>query len=1146
MDTEQITIYLCSEQPNGIIVPTSEQSDEHIYYDEENELVTVYLHKEYEEDENDCMVIDEVKKVIVLMKQIDSDLIDCIWKGVNYIGWKRGVQEYENLQSATAKRDNYLTIEWANPEEFCGRCFWEYTAVRPHFPTNVNPSKFMVKTFLTPQRNMIPENASQEDMWVAQEENTLLYIHTESQPNLVPGCKIESYWRMKGVLAEYYAGAVIYFTPMLTGGTVLDILDAGTVDMMYVIEYEGAEYQCKPTDFAEYRVGDFVYLLRQGANEASIVNRSVSFGEESGSKTSGRESIWDVVTEDESSNYILTNMLNRVNVIRQQAGVSLIEVSDDALQSAAYNHAYYNAQNGYFTEPPINGYYGHSEIYGEEGFTGETPEMRVSAAGYTGWESGENVAKGYTSDKAVFEGWVNSPSHYLNMINGNHTEMAYSKVQEPTGNREWMYCMILGGKRASGFVNDDEISDFRLVPFTMGQHLTYSDFETIDFYHKDEFEKVFELAYHEGEIVDKDVDTVSVELTVDTGGDEEVYAQTFSDVAVFYHCPFSAEVKGGIDAFIVGDRVLVLNEKGLNPDSSDLTVIGFVNKIELCEIGAIIVITAPPDESGDTFAFAWDTDFDHIVGEYTYLDEVVDYVNTLKKQEGEVDYTDSSEIIISQTPESSDPWHVGHNLPKLNLDLARTSEMPHGFPDVPDEFIGDYTYGKFASNGVYSSYGIPSDYEGDGFAIRYKLLRQKEDESNYKSSYLVYTGGAGRQDEFDTYHDLGCPTGDNVGTGGSFVEYNYVPYEQVYFHSMFFSEIMTDEEITYENCQENLEYIMDTWPDEEWECIPEGYHYAFQYNDYYPDPTDNETHDPNIVAMQIAGAFPTTYRGPINKLSACWLDSGLVEIDEVSVAYEFLHIAKDVRMDPDTTIINEVLGDYSIRGKVFVKKYTSSNTDIDLITNEFISQAPNSYTFNFLIYSSAQKFSFGWRDMLLENNYTNLWELPEKSFSQYIHEDGYLLHALKSSSPDVIVESDLLENIEDIDAPGGITLQMFRIIADMNLYELEGNRAIYLQDDSVVYIEETKQISIADVVGVFFDNYGSLIEISCDEIGVDQRLGSDNLTYITVFFTRRQYKWEGYYPVKTSGMINAMETNFQNLKNFNIDKNRFMGVIQHY
>ena len=40
-----------------------------------------------------------------------------------------------------------------------------------------------------------------------------------------------------------------------------------------------------------------------------------------------------------------------------------------------------------------------------------------------GRATGENVAAGYSSPKAVAEGWKNSPGHYANMI-----ESAYSKI----------------------------------------------------------------------------------------------------------------------------------------------------------------------------------------------------------------------------------------------------------------------------------------------------------------------------------------------------------------------------------------------------------------------------------------------------------------------------------------------------------------------------------------------------------------------------------------------------------------------------------------------------------------------------------------------------------------------------------------------
>ncbi|MEA1854806.1 CAP domain-containing protein [Cytobacillus sp. FSL W7-1323] len=59
----------------------------------------------------------------------------------------------------------------------------------------------------------------------------------------------------------------------------------------------------------------------------------------------------------------------------------------------------------------------------------------LTANGVTYLTAGENIAKGYTSPKAVVQGWMNSEGHRANILNGNFTEI---------GIRLWKVMIIIG------------------------------------------------------------------------------------------------------------------------------------------------------------------------------------------------------------------------------------------------------------------------------------------------------------------------------------------------------------------------------------------------------------------------------------------------------------------------------------------------------------------------------------------------------------------------------------------------------------------------------------------------------------------------------------------------------------------------------
>lgn len=54
---------------------------------------------------------------------------------------------------------------------------------------------------------------------------------------------------------------------------------------------------------------------------------------------------------------------------------------------------------------------------------------RITAAGYTNWRAlGENIAYGYTTEQAVFDGWMQSEGHCKNIMNASFKETGAAKA----------------------------------------------------------------------------------------------------------------------------------------------------------------------------------------------------------------------------------------------------------------------------------------------------------------------------------------------------------------------------------------------------------------------------------------------------------------------------------------------------------------------------------------------------------------------------------------------------------------------------------------------------------------------------------------------------------------------------------------------
>jgi uncharacterized protein YkwD len=71
------------------------------------------------------------------------------------------------------------------------------------------------------------------------------------------------------------------------------------------------------------------------------------------------------------------------------------------------------------------------------GTNGSTPAQRITAAGYTWWTWGENVAAGQKTANLVVDAWMNSPGHRANILNPNFTNIGIGSITSDTGVIYW-------------------------------------------------------------------------------------------------------------------------------------------------------------------------------------------------------------------------------------------------------------------------------------------------------------------------------------------------------------------------------------------------------------------------------------------------------------------------------------------------------------------------------------------------------------------------------------------------------------------------------------------------------------------------------------------------------------------------------------
>jgi len=121
--------------------------------------------------------------------------------------------------------------------------------------------------------------------------------------------------------------------------------------------------------------------------------------------------------------------LTLINNYRQQNGLPKLAVSYTLTRAAAWKSA----------DMANNNYFAHDDL-------SRTWVQRIRDCGY-GFNTyiGENIAAGYTTAQAVFDGWKNSPGHNANMLGANYTAIGIGRYYRQGSPYGWYWTTDFGG-----------------------------------------------------------------------------------------------------------------------------------------------------------------------------------------------------------------------------------------------------------------------------------------------------------------------------------------------------------------------------------------------------------------------------------------------------------------------------------------------------------------------------------------------------------------------------------------------------------------------------------------------------------------------------------------------------------------------------
>jgi len=411
-----------------------------------------------------------------------------------------------------------------------------------------------------------------------------LIEHIESTPIVLPGEYIRLSWDMEsdGQQFSQVIRNVKFETPLFTGGQIIAKHDEGINTLYDVKIYDKVYYNVMPTDFFDYQIGKWCYLLK----DSKLEGEHQSYG-----------------SSDIESNKTIDNSITVINTIRKQYNLNELIVNK-FLENSSEQHSKDISENN---------------IISNTGSDGSTYEQRIQESGYTDNLTGDsgitelvgylpkdeipykitydNSSKTTTTEydydagvEVVINKWLSDNSEIL--LNPDIQEIGINVQYNDNGD---MYVVADMGYRTDG-INVGLKSVYKITPFNFGGRMTsdmaisYINDLQIDF--ATNFEKVFDMKTYTGNIVsvDKTTDKATVNILMNPNYIENNITPIIKQftLPVFYHCSNVESTQGGSSAFNVFDNVLIYTYNDTFDEKSH--IIGFPTQLKKCAKGLTIEV----------------------------------------------------------------------------------------------------------------------------------------------------------------------------------------------------------------------------------------------------------------------------------------------------------------------------------------------------------------------------------------------------------------------------------------------------------------------------------------------------------------------------------------------------------------------------
>ena len=132
-----------------------------------------------------------------------------------------------------------------------------------------------------------------------------------------------------------------------------------------------------------------------------------------------------------------TQLTNLARSVRQQCG----DRSFNAVGALTWNDQLAEAALAHSQDMATKNYFDHTSL------NGENPGVRINRTGYVASTWGENIAAGYGTVEQAIQGWIDSPGHCANIMNGSFTEFAVASAKSNGSTYGTYWTMVLAAPR---------------------------------------------------------------------------------------------------------------------------------------------------------------------------------------------------------------------------------------------------------------------------------------------------------------------------------------------------------------------------------------------------------------------------------------------------------------------------------------------------------------------------------------------------------------------------------------------------------------------------------------------------------------------------------------------------------------------------